>query len=107
MQVFGWNANGYYQEQISGLAVHSQTYHGWRIDISDHQTAFTFQCYPPDLPDFLDAGEEYPDQETALQEAYRFVDREITIRAMLEVFNAWLQEGLISEDEYWHLTNFE
>lgn len=105
MQVFGWNANGYYQE--AGSDVVCVTYHGWRIEISEHQTSFAFQCYPPDLPDFLDAGEEYHDRETALQEAYRFVDQEIAIRAMLEVLNEWLLNGLISEDEYWNLTNFE
>ncbi len=105
MHVFGKNANSFYPE--AGLEVLSRTYHGWHIEISEHEAAFTFQCYPPDLPDFLDAGEEYLDLKTALQEAYQFVDREIAIRAMLEVLNTWLLNGIISEDEYWNLTNFE
>lgn len=105
MQVFGWYAGG--SLQGAEHETPSLNYHGWRIDILQQQSVFTFQCYPPDLSDFLDAGEEYTDRGTALQAAYDFVDQEIAIRAFLEVANEWLWKGVISEAEYWNLTNFE
>lgn len=105
MQAFSWNPYSPLQEE--GLSLHSEKYHGWHIEILSVASGFVFQCYPPDMADFLDAGEEYSDYPTALQAAYTFVDREIAIQALLEVMNEWLWRGLISEAEYWNLTNFE
>jgi hypothetical protein len=104
MQLFGQNTNSPFPQAETD--VFSLTYHGWRIEILRSLSAFTFKCYPPDLQDFIDSGEEYSDQGIALREAYAFVDREIAIRAILEVINEWFWQGLITEDEYWNLTNF-
>jgi hypothetical protein len=104
MQVFDWNAGSPFRE--AGFAPLAEDYHNWHIEIIEASSGFVFQCYPPDLPDFLDAGEEYQDYETALQAARCFVDREIAIRALLELANEWWWLGLVTEDEYWNLTNF-
>jgi hypothetical protein len=105
MQVFSWNTGSPFQD--AGLAPATVNYHGWEIEVVQDASGFTVQCYPPDLKDFLDAGEEYTDYQTALQAACAFVDREIAIRAILEVANEWLWLGLVCEEEYWNLTNFE
>jgi hypothetical protein len=104
MPRFGPNTNEPFSP--SGLEVLSLTHHGWRIEILPQLAAFTFQCYPPELDDFVDAGEYYDDQERAVQAAYDFVEREIAIRALLEIASEWFWDGLITEAEYWHLTNF-
>lgn len=104
MKLFNRNASEPFQE--AELEVLALTYHGWYITLSENRSAFTFQCYPPELQDFIDSGEEFADQETALQEARTFVDREIAIQAILDVINEWFWSGLISEEEYWNLTNF-
>jgi hypothetical protein len=103
MQTFGWNR----PIQDEGLALLTEQYHSWQIELVTVPSGVVFQCYPPDLDSFLDAGEEYTDYASALEAAHAFVDREIAIRALLETTHEWLWQGLISEDEYWALTNFE
>lgn len=106
MSGFSLNINEYLQD--AGSRSRCGFYHGWQIDVcQDGDQFFTFQCYPPDIDDFLDSGEDYPDFSTALQAAQEFVDREIAIRALLDVMNEWLWQGIVDEDEYWLLTNFE
>lgn len=105
MQVFGSDINGHLQD--TDCTVRCGNYHGWQIDVCQDGNLFTFQCYPPDLNNYLDAGEEYLDHISALQAARAFVDRENVIQALLDVMNEWFYQDLINEAEYWNLTNFE
>lgn len=82
-------------------------YHGWQIEVVRHQDEFSFQCYPPNLPDFCNDGTFYSDCTDALEAARHFIDREIAIQSLLEVVGDWWQLGKVSEDEYWNLTSFD
>lgn len=82
-------------------------HHGWQIEIVPFEDAFCFECYAPNLPDFMNDAEVYSDWETACVAAREFVDREIAIGALINLVNEWLAAGLISEDEYWNLTSFD
>ena len=53
--------------QDEGLALLSEQYHGWQIDIVTLPSGVVFQCYPPDLDNFLDAGEAFTDYASALK----------------------------------------
>jgi hypothetical protein len=82
-------------------------YHGWQIEVVSEVEEFVFRCYHPILPDFCNDGCAYSSFRRALVAACYFVDREIAIRALIEVSEEWLLSGRISEEEYWNLTNFE
>lgn len=82
-------------------------HHGWQIQIVSIEEAFHFQCYAPDFPDFMNDAATYADWELAYAAACEFVDREIAIKALIDLMNDWLITGFISEDEYWQLTNFD
>jgi hypothetical protein len=82
-------------------------YHGWQFEIVEADQAFSFECYAPDLPEFMNDAEVYPDWQTAHAAACQFVDREIAIAALINLANDWLAAGLITEDEYWNLTSFD
>ncbi|MEL6383623.1 MAG: hypothetical protein AAFQ89_14445 [Cyanobacteria bacterium J06626_18] len=82
-------------------------YHGWEIDIKPCGVEFCFECHTPTCPDALDDAESYITKAAALAAAQAFVDRESAVLALIKLANDWLINGLISEDEYWALTDFE
>ncbi|HEY9764494.1 MAG TPA: hypothetical protein V6D07_18345 [Trichocoleus sp.] len=83
------------------------SHHGWQIQIVPFEQDFCFECYAPDMSDFMNDAEVYSDWETAFVAARQFVDREIAIQSLIALVNDWLAAGLISEDEYWNLTSFD
>lgn len=83
------------------------TYHGWDIKVVMNQDEFSFECYPPTLPDFCNDGMAYASLNDAIAAACYFVDREIAILALMDVVTDWLEDGTVSEDEYWQLTSFD
>jgi hypothetical protein len=91
---------------MQALTTRSLRYHDWQVEIVSFDQDFMFECYPPNFPDFINNGETYSAPETALRAAYHFIDREIAIKALMDVVEEWLEAGLIDEDEYWQLTSF-
>lgn len=83
------------------------THYGWQIQIVPFEQAFCFECYAPDMPDFMNDAEVYSDWETACMAARQFIEREMAIGALINLVNDWLAAGLIDEDEYWNLTSFD
>lgn len=81
-------------------------YRGWRIQVVSEAQEFYFECYAPDLLDGCNDGCLYPDWHTALHAACHFIDRELAILAVLDIVNDWFAAGLVSEAEYWNLTDF-
>jgi hypothetical protein len=92
---------------MQALTTRSLAYRDWQIEILPLDQDFMFGCYPPDFPDFINDGETYPDVETAFDAACHFVDREIAIKALLNLAEEWLDAGLIDGEEYWQITSFE
>lgn len=82
-------------------------YHGWKIEIKACGSEFYFGCYAPGYVDAMDNAEAYTTQVAALMAAQAFVDRELAILSLIELANDWLAKGLISEEEYWNLTDFD
>ncbi|HEY9734802.1 MAG TPA: hypothetical protein V6D06_00925 [Trichocoleus sp.] len=87
-------------------------YQGWHIEIAPYeegsaQQGYCFECYAPEMADYMDDAQVYPDWEAAWAAAQSFVDREIAIAAFIELANDWLATGRITEEEYWSLTDFE
>lgn len=88
------------------------TYQGWQVeivpfDLDSSEPGYCFECYAPNLTDYMDNAEIYPDRESALAAAREFIDREVAIIAFIEQANDWLATGLISQEEYWSLTDFD
>ncbi|MGF1524498.1 MAG: hypothetical protein ACFBSF_19420 [Leptolyngbyaceae cyanobacterium] len=82
-------------------------YHGWEIEIRSCGAEFCFECYTPTCPEALDNAESYTTKAAALAAAQAFVDRESAILSLIKLANDWLGQGLISENEYWALTDFD
>lgn len=87
-------------------------YQNWHIEITPFEQGspeqgYCFECYAPGMADFMDDAQIYPDWDTAWAAAQAFVDREIAIGAFIELANDWLAGDLISQEEYWRLTDFE
>ncbi|MBD2463861.1 hypothetical protein H6G89_22935 [Oscillatoria sp. FACHB-1407] len=85
----------------------SVAYHGWVITIVMSNDEFSFECYPPTFPDFCNDGLAYSTLDDVLLAAYQFVDREIAILALMGIVKEWVENGNISEEEYWQLTSFD
>ena len=83
------------------------THQGWQLQIVPFEGQYLFECFAPNLPDFMNDGEFYPDWDTAHAAACQFIEREISIQALIDLADDWLEAGLISEDEYWNLTSFD
>ena len=81
-------------------------YHGWEIEIKPCGAEFCFECYTLTCPEALDNAESYTTKAAALAAAQAFVDRESAILSLIKLANDWLTNELISEDEYWALTDF-
>lgn len=86
--------------------LHKTVRHGWHIEIGEDKGAFYFECSPPEYPAPCDDGLYYTSREAALEAAYDFVEREVALLGLIEVANDWLEAGLISEKEYWNMTDF-
>jgi hypothetical protein len=82
-------------------------YHGWLIQVLMQDGKFCFRCYPPHLADFCNDGSLHLSFRAALGAACQFINREVAILAVLTTVDEWLEDGKISEAEYWNLTSFE
>lgn len=82
-------------------------YHGWKIEIKAFDSEFCFECYAPGFSDAIDDAESYTTEAEALAAAKAFVDRESAILSLIKLANDWLANGIVSEEEYWSLTDFD
>jgi hypothetical protein len=79
---------------------------GWSIELVQEQDEFYFECYLPNANHSCSNGAAYLSQEAASSAACEFVEREIAVLALIDLANGWWEQGVISEAEYWQLTDF-
>lgn len=80
---------------------------GWQIQVSQETEGFYFDCYPPNRAYACNDGCIYEDLDSAHAAARIFIDQEIAVQALIASANDWLRQGLICEEEYWNLTDFD
>lgn len=79
---------------------------GWSIELTQAHGEFYFECYLPNANHSCSDGAAYLSQEAASSAACEFIERELAILALIDLLNSWRALGVISNAEYWQLTDF-
>ena len=81
-------------------------HHGWKIQVIEHLSKFSFRCHHFDLEEWQYNGATYCSYNEALCAGRNFIDREIALLSLINLFEELMQEGKLTLDEYWNLANF-